>query len=87
MSDETPDWAKDLAEATSRAAEAIAKEMAEGSEVLHVQRAMGFMYQGDSEEACKALEWIPVARLAKVSAAASALAALAHDGALWGTPR
>jgi len=70
-----PQWAKDLRAAAEKAAEALSHT----GHVFTAQAAMGWMFRGDLEAARRAVAKLPADKLAELSAAAAALAALADE--------
>jgi len=70
-----PQWAKDL----RAAAENLNAAATHATHILAAQEAMGWMYRGDLAAARRAVAKLPADRLAELSAAAAALAALADE--------
>ncbi|WP_436759351.1 hypothetical protein [Streptosporangium sp. V21-05] len=75
MSGDDPQWAKDLRAAAEKAAEAFGQV----GHVLVAQEAMGWMYRGDLAAARRAVAKLPADKLAELSTAAAALAAVADE--------
>jgi hypothetical protein len=79
MTDQRPDWLKNFTEACEQAGAEISKSIEQATDVLAAQAAMGWMYRGDLTNARAAIAGVAPDKLLQVSAAATALAAIADE--------
>lgn len=77
MSSQTPDWAKNLADAIGE----FARGMEQVGHIAIAQGAMGWIYQGDMESAQREVAKLPPEQLSALSIAAATLSSLADEEA------
>lgn len=74
-----PRWLKEFTEACERAGDELGKAVHQAGHILSAQGALGWMMRGDLENARLVIRELPPDTLRELSAAATALAALADE--------